>query len=182
MLYVLLANLPVAISTFLYALSYKQIKGPAKWLAWFVFLTSGVQLLSGLLANLGTPNLFVLHFYVPIGGGLLIFFYREVLMGYIKDAVFFGAVGILLTGSLINTLFWQPLAAFNSIGLSVECVVIVILALGTFIISVNHEFYKKHQAFITHLNWINSGLFLYFSGNLLLFYFGHELLWALSIN
>lgn len=153
-----------------------------KALSWFIFLSAVVQFGSFTLAKNDQNNLFVLHLYVPIGGTLLVWFYRELFKEYLSKNIFLMLGAFLIGFSLINTLFFQAIWTFNTNALVAEAIVMVTLSLSAFVLTLYPEYYKNRKTDIVTLNWLNSGLFLYYSGNLLLYYYGDLIVASTAIS
>ena len=116
-------------------------------------------------------NLFILHLLVPLGFVFLAAYYRKVLKDFLNPKVLvFVALGFVLF-SLINSMYVQHPDVFNSGALTVECILLIILSFSTYTLLLNKTFEKQKQSF-AGLNWINTGVFIYHSSTLLIFYFG----------
>lgn len=166
------ANVPI-LATCVYAgRKYHTFNSDLRAFAWYIFATSIIQCISVTLWALNMNNMFMLNLYINIGFFLLLRFYADVLNGFISNKVLW-VTGILFCsfnlGYLVLNDAWF---SFNSISLAAESVLIIILALSTFIFLLNHNVQVLKQGRISSLNWINSGLFIYFASNILLFYFG----------
>jgi hypothetical protein len=169
---IILSHAPV-FAVALYALFiYKSLKPELKWFAGFLFSSGVLQLVSFILWFLRINNLFVLHLLVPIGFFFLACYYRGILRDFLDRSILLITAGCFVLFSLLNTLFYQSFRVFNSNALTVECVLILIISLSTYILFLNKELGKKNQESTLSLNWINSGLFIYHASTLLIFYFG----------
>jgi hypothetical protein len=177
---IILSHLPILLAVIYSALYYHRFSKELKAFCPFLFLSGLVQFSSLLLWFLKRNNLPLLHFYIPAGFLCLAFFYRTLLSGFIKARIIEGAAILFIIFSLVNTLFIQPLLTFNSNGLVVESVLIVIMALFTFIFLLNDIVKESGTRDIKSLNWINSGLFIFYSSGLLIFYFGNVITHSLS--
>ena len=113
-----------------------------------------------------------MHFYVLAGFLILLFFYDSILQGFISRKLFVG-IGVLFTlYSLLNSIVIQTIHAFNSHALVVQAILVIILSLSTYILLLNDIVREQRVELIESLNWINSGLFIYYLSSLLIFYFG----------
>lgn len=151
---------------------YRSLGKELRSLAHFLFLSGVVAATSLVLWFFSINNMPILHFYVLVGFVCLIIFYREVLNGFINRKVFTWLILGFSAFSAINTFFFQPLFVYNSYGLTVEAIIIIVLSLSTFLLMLNDIVKETHMPIISSLKWINSGLFTYYSSSLLIFYFG----------
>lgn len=155
---------------------FKRLLVEFRMLALFVFISAGIQAGSGVLSQFSITNLALSHIYAVLGFVALIGFYRLLLRPFIPNKLFvFLSVGFLLL-AVITVLLWEPWYTFNSIPLTVEAVVFVILALSTFVLTLNEDLNEHLRPILRSLNWINSGILLYFAGSLLLFYYGETII------
>ncbi|WP_430402704.1 hypothetical protein [Fluviicola sp.] len=169
---IILSHIPV-FAVALYALFiYKSLKPELKWFSGFLFSSGVLQLVSFILWFLKINNLFVLHLLVPVGFFFIALYYRSILKDFLDKSILLITACCFAVFSLLNSLFYQSIQVFNSSALTVECVLILILSLSTYILFLNKELGKKKLHSASSLNWINSGLFIYHASTLLIFYFG----------
>lgn len=169
--------------TVLYGLfAYKKLNGELRIFCWFLFLSGFVQLLSSILWYKSINNMPLLHLYVTGGYICLAFFYQEVLKGFINPWIIGWSAVLLTAFAIINAIFFQNIYMFASNTLTVESILVIILALSTFTFLLNDMVKKKKTDIVKSLKWINYGLFIYFSSNLLIFYFGEIIIRTLSRN
>lgn len=155
---------------------YRRLPKEFRLLVFFVWMTFIVQVFSLLLAKKGINNMALSHVYAVLSFLLLLRFYRFLLRPFINTIFFSGlSVGFLLL-AIVNAIFWEPLTKFNSIPLTLEAAVMIILTLSTFWLTLNDELNDHIRARLRSINWINSGIFLYFTGSLLLFYNGETII------
>lgn len=114
----------------------------------------------------------LLHFYVAAGFFCLALFYKTVLRKLINPLFFWVAMVLFLAFTLINSLFVQSIFTFDSNGLTVEAVFVMIFSLSTLLLSQNEILKSNRQMVSAGLKWINSGLFLFYASSSLLYYFG----------
>ena len=164
--------LPVLITSAYALLVYKQLTRELKVFCWFIFASGLVQLLSSLLWFQSKNNLPLLHLYVAGGFICLAWFYSSVLKNFISQKIIWGAATLFTIFTLTNSLFIQNIYTFNSHALTTESVLIIIFSLFTFIVLMNDIVKEKRIHLIKSLNWINSGLFIYYTSSLMIFYFG----------
>ena len=140
---------------------------------WFIFVSFIVQIIASILYYFQINNLPVLHVYTVLGFLCLIRFYNQLFKGFIKPIVLWIVAIVFTIYSIINSIFIQDILTFNSYALSVEAIIIIILALSTFGLMMNDIVREKRVEIIKSLNWINTGLFIYYSSSLLVFYSGN---------
>ncbi|MES2689822.1 MAG: hypothetical protein V4658_05425 [Bacteroidota bacterium] len=171
-IYVLLSHIPVLVSILYAAFSFHKLGRHIRIFCSFLLLSGLVQLVSLVLWFKQVNNLPLLHFYVPLGLACLTFFYHSILKSIINRYILWGLLCLFMLFSIINTLFIQPINTYNSYALTVESILIVIYSLSSFIFMLNSIPGGVNAKAIKSLNWINSGLFIYYTSSLLIFYFG----------
>lgn len=163
---------PVLITAGYALFIYRKLAKELQVFSWFLFLSAIVEVASKILWFQSRNNMPLLHFYVAAGFFLLALFYQRVLNDFINKKIIRVVLIIFLTFTIINSLAIQPLTTFNSYALTLESVLIIILSLSTFILMMDDIVRKKRLNIARSLNWINSGLFIYYLSSLLIFYFG----------
>jgi hypothetical protein len=161
---------------------YKRLIGELKIFSWFLFLSGFIQLLSSILWFKSKNNLPLLHVYVAAGYLCLAWFYSAVLKGFIDQKIIWWSAILFISFTLVNAVFFQNIFTFASHALTVESVLVIILSLSTFIFLLNDMVKKKKMRLVKSLNWINSGLFIYYTSSLLIFYFGEVITHTFSKN
>jgi hypothetical protein len=152
---------------------YKKLPREIKYFSWFIFLSCVVQLIASILFYHKQNNLMVLHFYTPVGFLFLIGFYNQIFDGLIRQKMLI-IIGVLfLIYSVINSVFVQDIYSFNTYALSIEAILVVIFSLTSFAFLMNDIVRQKRTDIIRSINWINAGLFIYYSSSILVFYFGN---------
>lgn len=176
------AHIPVLIAVGYAAVRYRELGPELKVFSWFLFLSGVIQFVSLYFWFHHWNNMPLLHVYVAGGFVCLAWFYKMVLGGWINAGIIWLAAALFLLFSVVNSLFIQPVLTFNSNALTVESVLIVILSLFTFLFLLNDSVKERGGQGIISLNWINSGLFIYYSSSLLFFYFGSTIMQQFSVN
>jgi hypothetical protein len=161
------------------AWNFKRLRQEFQILAVFVFLSAGVQTGAEILSKFTMTNLFLSHAYAVIGFLVLSAFYWRLMRPFIPGALFVLLAVCFLLLAVVTVILWQPLNSFNSIPLTAEAVVFIIFGLSTFILTLNENLNQHLRPILSSLNWINSGIFLYFSASLLLFYNGANIIHAI---
>lgn len=130
------------------------------------------------LALQNTSNLFLFHFYPPVELSFLLVIY-SLNMRHAVPSVVFWSFGILfILFSVINTLYFQPLHVFNTNGRGVESFLVLVLAIGYSILLLYRP--GEHRNQNRPMFWINTGVLIYFSVNLVFFFMSNFLLENLS--
>jgi len=149
---------------------FKKLPHELRVFSWFIFLSAVIELVSRVLWLYSKNNLPLLHFYVAGGFVCLSIFYAEILRGFVEKYLMRGILIVFLSFTLVNSVFIQPLLTFNSYALTVESVIIVILSIFTYLVMMEDIVRKRRPGLEKCLNWINSGLFIYFASNLIIFF------------
>ncbi len=152
---------------------YKKLPAQLKTFSWFIFLSGIIELVSRIYWFSKLNNMPLLHFYVAAGFVCLALFYRHVLTGIINKNIISITLILFLLFTILNSMFVQPIDTFNSNALTVEAVIIVVLSLSTYIFMMNDIVKKQLVTVVRSLNWINSGLFIYYASSLLIFHYGN---------
>ncbi len=168
---IIISHVPIVVTAIYGALIYRKLGRELKTFCFFLFLSAGLQLISLVLWFNKLNNMALLHVLVAFGFLSLAFFYSTVLEGFINKRIIYGTAISFFAFSVINSLFIQPVNTFNSYALTAESFLVVVFSLFTYTCLLN-EVVKEKRKDIISFNWINSGLFIYYSSNLLIFYFG----------
>ncbi|MBB6003179.1 hypothetical protein HNP25_001831 [Arcicella rosea] len=178
----LLSDLPVLLTLIYTIVCFKKLNKALRVFAYFIFFSSFIQLLSLVFWLYRMNNLPLLHLYVPVGFVLLAWFYRTILGDFINKRIIWFSSILFSIFSIINSLTLQKVFTFNSNALTVESILIIILALFSFMVFLNDIVKQNSYNDIISLNWINSGLFIYHTSNLLIFYFGATIVSKFSVD
>lgn len=169
---ILLAYIPLFI-TVGYALTvYRKLDKPLKTFSWFIFLSGIVQAVSLVFWLIGKNNMPFLHVFVATGFLCLGWFYNTVLKDFINRKILQSIMIGFLIFTVLNSVFLQDIYTFNSYALTVECILVTILSLATFIFFLDDSLREVEIRSRKSLNWINYGLFIYYSSSLVIFFFG----------
>lgn len=172
-LFIIFSHLPIFVTVGYVLTIYKNLEGGLKAFSYFLFLSGIIQSISLVLWFNNQNNLPLLHIYVPAGFFFLAVFYKKVLSGFIHPKIIWIILTLFTVFSIFNSFFLQNLYTYNSIALTIESVLLIILSLSTFLFLLNSIF--KESKSIKSINWINSGIFIYYASSLLIFYFGEYL-------
>jgi hypothetical protein len=166
------AGTPVFVVAIYALVIYGKMTKELKAFSWFLFFSGFIQLISTILWFQRINNLPLLHLYVAGGFVCLAWFYSAVLRDFINHKIIWGIALLFSIFTIANSLFIQNIFTFNSNALTVESVLVITLSLFTYIVLLNDIVKEKRKELINSLNWINSGLFIYYTSSLLIFYFG----------
>lgn len=172
-LFIIFSHLPIFITFTYCVIVFKKLEGGLKVFCYFLFLSGIVQSISLVSWFNNSNNLYLLHLYVPVGFICLALFYKEVLSDFIHSKVIWTSILLFVAFSIVNSFYFQHIDSYNSTALTVESILLIILSLSTFLFLMNSIF--KEDPSLKSINWINSGIFIYYSSSLLIFYFGDYL-------
>lgn len=161
--------LPITVG-FIY---YPKLGSGSRLILVYTLVAALFNLSAVALAHRFHNNMPVFHLYAVFEFILCTLFFRQVLMGtkmarYIPHLI----IGFILF-SILNSLFLQNIYSFNSYPRSLSAFVSILFCLVFMYRSLDPRMMKADHSRSTLL--ISLGLFLYFSGSLLLFIFGQIL-------
>jgi hypothetical protein len=173
-----LTNLPIYLAALYALVRFIQFPKELRAISYFIFYSALIQTVSLMLWYFHINNMFLLHLYINIGLGLLAWFYITVLVDYLNKKLILLAVALFWLASLIDLIINDRLAKFNSLFLTIESILVIIISLFTFSFILNKDIKVIKQKLYSSVMWINSGLFIYYTANVLLFYFGQYIMTA----
>lgn len=169
---IIFSHIPIFVTALYAAFLYPKLSKALKIFAQFLFLSGIIQGISLVFWFLNKNNFPFLHVYIALGFCIIAWFYKTVLEGFINPKIInITVVGFLLF-TIFNSLFVQKIHSFNSNALVLECILIIILSLSTYIFFLNDIARESRIENRVGINWINSGLFIYNTSSLVIFYFG----------
>ncbi len=176
------SDLPEVILTIVGLLCLKISERSTRVFSVFVIYSGIIQITALVLWLMHRNNMPLLHLYVPSGFVLLFLFYSSLLKDVINKGLMLFIMVAFVMFSLINSIFFQTIFTFNSYALSVESILLIILSIFTYLVFLSQ---KKDAAKVQETAgfiWINSGIFLYYTADLLLFYFGTFIMNHLTVS
>lgn len=182
-LIIIASHIPILLTVALAMLRFKRSDKTLQVFCYYIFLSGIIQFASLGLWFFSKNNMPLLHIYVCLEFLALAWFYTMLLHKFINVKIIWSTAVLFSLFSIANSLFLQPVFTFNSHALTVESVLIIILALFTFIVLLNNT--SRQTGGIPNsigFSWINSGLFIYHSCTLLLFFFGDWITTVLSTS
>lgn len=177
---IILSHIPILAAALVAGWQYKKLQPAGKAFAWFVIYSCLIQSIALGFWFMVRNNMPLLHLYVPTEFILLAIFYGRLLSGYINDMIIRLTAVVFVLFSLVNSIFFQPINTFNSIALTTEAILLVILSIFTFIVQLNRAALADQKNQWAGISPINSGIFIYNASTLLLFYFGSSIMRSYS--
>ncbi len=165
------ASLPVIVTGTYALFKFRNLGSELKVFSCFIIFSLIIEVSSKIMWFMRLNNLPLLHIYVLIGFIFQIWFYAKVLERFISKKVIW-TIGVLFTCfTIANSIFFESIYTFNSNALTVQSILVIILSLSTYMLFLN-DIVKSEtdMSLVESLNWINSGLFIYYSSSLLVFY------------
>lgn len=176
------SNIPICASMVLAVVYYKRLSEELQIFSWFIVTSAVVQCVSLGLWFFSIHNLFLNHFFVPVSAVCIAVFYNKLLGRFINSNVIWTVLALFLLTTIANSVWIQPLHTFNSYAQAMLCVLVVVLSLATFLLLMNYGNHVTGDTDIRSLNWINSGLFIYYASVLILFYLGDIIIKSFSLE
>lgn len=173
---IIISHLPIIATVIQCLCVYSKLGKALRVFSLFIFLSGFVQFTSLAFFLAGKNNMPVLHFYVAASVPCLVWFYKTVLGDYISNRIMLGIIFCFLAFTLGNSIFIQDIYRFNSNALVIESIIVIILSIFTFIFLLNDSIQEIEIQDKKSLNWINSGLFIYYLSCLLIYYYGDIIL------
>jgi hypothetical protein len=168
---IIISHVPILITCGYALITFGKQQTILKVFSCFLFLSYLIQFASLLFWFNRMNNMPLLHAYVGIGFLLLALFYKKVLEGFISAVLIYSVAAVFLILTFLNSLFLQSVHTFNSYALTLESVLLIIFSLTTYILLLDETVKEKRRSMVSSINWINSGIFIYYVSNLLIFYF-----------
>lgn len=158
----------------------RKLEGGLKLLSRYLVAT-GMLYAGSLILWFGhINNLYVLHLLVPLRFVLLVFIYKSILNGYIRSWIIYAVSAGFCVYSLINSICWEPWNTFNSRAMTVESILLVILSLSTYVLLMDKRMTEHLQPNLRSVEWLNAGVFIYYTSSLIMMYFGVHIIQALD--
>ena len=169
----ILSHLPIYVTMIYGVMVYKELQQELKIFSWLLFVSGLIQFISLILALNGINNMPLLHLYVAAGFILMAMFYSAVLNGFVDAKIIWTTTIIFTVYTIINSAFFERIFTFNSNALTVESVLVIIFSISTYMLFLTDDIKESKKHILSSLNWINSGIFIYYLSNLLIYYFGN---------
>jgi len=158
---------PIAIGTY----RYKDLGEAMRIIFYYLFLDGLVNILAIYLFSLRVNNLPVLHVFTIIEFLFISGFYLQVIHeGKIKRVII-AMMFIFPLLCIANFIFFQDINRFNTNTRPLEALMVMIYSLIYF--AQNNEDGIEKKWVVNPINWVSTGLLLYFSGALFIFSFSN---------
>lgn len=155
----------------MYLLNRSTATKPLSVLFIYLLMAAVVDIAASVMASMGIHNLWLLHLYTVLETVLLLFFFLQIIHARkARKLIWFLLIAFPLA-CICNALFLQKPAVFNTYTRSIEAVLIIAVSSYYWL---NNS--KENQTMVwtdNPLNWIISGLLLYFASALFLFLFSN---------
>ena len=146
-----------------------------KILCYYLMSSFMVNVITTVCSYHHIPNLFFFHLYTPIEAVFLFLFFQEVFADTIIVKVIWFLIIAFPLYCIINFIFFQDSGMFNTYTHPVEALLFIGLCIYYFWCqSLGHGLENKWTG--VPLNWIVSGLLLYFSSTFFLYVFSNVLI------
>lgn len=140
----------------------------------YLLIATIINVTAIVLATFGQRNLWLLHLYTVLETVILLFFFIQLVRSRKAKTVIWSLLILFPLACLFNWLFVQDSSYFNTYTRSVEALLIIGISAWYWLSSGKETL---HIAWTDNpLNWIVSGLLLYFASALFLFLFSNFLL------
>lgn len=166
-----LATYYIAVPVLVALIRFQRLGVAMKAMAFYVFLGGIIQVTSSYLNAQKLNNLWLLHLYTPMEFACIVWFYSQVLSGFLKKTVFIGLSLGFTALSVLNSAFLQDTDTFNTYARSLEGILVIVLCLLWCYRTLEEMKIKRLEE--DPVFWVNTGFLLYFSGNVLLFAFSN---------
>lgn len=155
---------------------HNKLEKELKMLSWWLIITGVLQLVSFSLWLMHENNLYVLHVLIPLRFLLLLLVYKRILQAHFPNTMMYIFGSGFVCYSVLNSIFLEPINSFNSMAMTVESVLLIILSLSTYILLMDKRFLQSLTISRKTVVWINGGVFLYYSSSLILMHFGAHII------
>lgn len=162
-----LSLVPVIVTTLVAMVRFRQLVPALRCLAFLIFFSDSVEIVSRVLGAQQRSNLFILPIDTLAEFGLLAWMYRLALRPSVVSRLLPAIIAVFAVASLFSYANPPSLVQFNSVQRFAESLLVIGLVLL--------YFYKIiRELVIIHLErepmfWVSVGLLLYFSGNVFIF-------------
>ncbi len=131
------------------------------------------QVLSYILWKQSKNNYPLLHIYTLVEYLVLLRFYYSILHSFLPKAVFVLLATMVPVFFVIDSFFLESIYLYNSYSRSIEALIFIFLAMSWYVKLVSED--PKEPALLVPVKFINSALFIYFSGSITLFSFANSI-------
>lgn len=164
--------------------NYRRNSAEVKIISYYLLLSVLALTASLWCWNKSINNMPINHLFTIFEFLILAWFYSKLLDGFISKRLIAVLTTTFVAFALIDSFYIEGLFNFNSLGRSVEALLLILLSFVWFVKLLNHEEPQDSQT-SKGINLIVSGFLLYFSGSIILFSFSNninEMVRSLSLN
>jgi hypothetical protein len=145
----------------------RKASAAGKTLFAYLIAASLLNFTAILLATHNRSNLWVLHLYTVVEALLLLRFYYLILVHPVIRLLIGVMMVLFPLGCVADVLFLEPASGFNTYPRSIEAVLFILLSVGYWLDAGSDGAYASWAG--DPINWMISGLLLYFASDFLLF-------------
>lgn len=165
-----LAFLPILIAAIIGFIRWGIASKRERFLIGLMFIACASELISSALWRQETNNMIVSHIFTPIEFALLTYYFSENFKRRTQQLFYATALGFAVF-ALLNAFVWNSHYEMNKTPRTIECILLIALSLLIYG-KIMHSFTQEKLTDLP-VFWFNSAVILYFSSNILLFYFSH---------
>lgn len=167
-----ISALTVAIPFFVALFRRRKLDAPDRTLWLLMSISAITEIIIEILRSYDINNMYVTHVYTILEFVLIsLFFARAIKPSKLIYAIL--AVALVFLYISGYELFHDPEDTSDEISTTTEAIVFIIYSLSTFYYMLQHP--GQSSVFSIPLFWFNTGILLYFSGNLFIFLFSNYL-------
>lgn len=161
------AALLLLVPLFLAFKNFKSYSHQLKTVSLYLLLSAITQAVSFAFWKAGINNFPILHIYTVLEYLLLLWFYSQILRGFIGDKAFVALFIVFPVFSIINSLFVEDIYTYNTYARSIEALIFIFLSISWFVKIVAEDEATREQG--VAVNYISAGLLIYFASSITLF-------------
>lgn len=143
-----------------------------KTILYYLILSALTQTISFILWKQSINNLPILHLYTLLEFLILLRFYSLLLKDFFSNAIFISFAILFSAFAIIDSLLLENIFTFNTLGRSVEALIIIFLSICWFIKIVSSDETLNLSRY-KGINYMNGGFLIYYSGSIVLFSFSN---------
>jgi hypothetical protein len=167
----LIVPVSVLIPIVIAVINYRRIGKLLSIIFYYLLLDGFINVMAAVFANVHINNLPLLHIFTILEFLLLSFFYIKVLKEPLAHKVIKFLLVLFPLICVLNFIFFQSIYRFNTYTRPLEILIIMGYSLAYFAQTNESDNEKKWSS--NALNWVNTGILLYFSGALFIYSFSN---------
>lgn len=148
-------------------LRFKKFGPELRVLTYHLVMVTIMSAVSATMWFMHKNNLPLLHIYTILEFGMIAWFYKVVLRGWVSDRLFAVLIPLFIVLALLNSLFLQEWHRFNTYPRSLESILVIAFTITCYHRMLSEMKIRRMER--SPLFWINTGFLFYFSGALFLF-------------